>query len=150
MELCSCAFGIVDEHFSCLGSSGTFANTVVFRAAITVQGPASIANANDVVSYINDWIQSSPPPLTIFQALLNVDPTCPVMLNSTDEPDCVRRSPNGGSTSSDISSTTITIGGAGIAGIIILLLLLIIVGLCIKLCCKRKGSYRYIHVLLQL
>ncbi|XP_065918563.1 hemicentin-1-like isoform X2 [Dysidea avara] len=141
MELCSCAFGIVDEHFSCLGSSGTFANTVVFRAAITVQGPASIANANDVVSYINDWIQSSPPPLTIFQALLNVDPTCPVMLNSTDEPDCVRRSPNGGSTSSDISSTTITIGGAGIAGIIILLLLLIIVGLCIKLCCKRKGSY---------
>jgi len=143
MELCSCTFGIVDETFSCLGSKGMFENTVVFKAAIVVQGPASITNGNEVVTYINDWIRSSPPPLTVFQALLNVDPTCPVMLNSTDEPDCAGSTTSTDSTSSGISSTAIIISGAGIAGIIFLLLI-IIVALCVKMYCKQKGSYRYL------
>ena len=77
---CSCVFEVDSENFSCRGAQGNFVNTVVFRARITVQGPASIFAA-DVVSDVKNWTLSSPS-LSVATVALAIDPNCPVKLDS--------------------------------------------------------------------
>ena len=156
MQECSCNFGIDRESFSCGGSQGSLTNTVVFRARVTVQNLASVTRADYVVNSINDWVMISPR-IAVQGATLDVDNTCPVMLSSFNEADCIPTtnqltpSPSttsSGSTSSGFSTTTIIIAGAAMAVLIVLLLVIIIVILCVVLCCRRKGSYRYNYVLI--
>ena len=154
MQECSCDFGIDRESFSCGGSQGSLTNTVVFRARVTVQNLASVTRADYVVNSINDWVMISPR-IAVQGATLDVDNTCPVMLSSFNEADCIPTtnqltpSPStNGSTSSGFSTTTIIIAGATMAVLIVLLLVIIIVILCVVLCCRRKGSYRYNYVLI--
>ena len=88
---CSCKFtssNIIDDAFSCRGSQGEFKNTVVYRAMITLQVPASITDADGIVDVINDWIESKPS-VTVNGLALAVDPNCPAMLDSFDSSDCV-------------------------------------------------------------
>ena len=61
---CSCEFttsNIISDTFSCRGSQGEFEDTVVYRANITLQVPISITDADDIVTYINQWVQNEPP-----------------------------------------------------------------------------------------
>jgi len=158
MQECSCDFDIDSESFSCGGSQGSLTNTVVFRARVTVQNLATIINAGYVVNSINDWVMISPR-IAVQGATLDVDNTCPVMLASFNEADCITTtsqltpslsiapSPStssSDSTTSDFSTTTIIIAGAGMAGLIVLLLVIIIGILCVVLYYRRKGSYRLI------
>ena len=134
---CSCVFEVDSETFSCRGAQGNFENTVVFRARITVQGPAALVAADDVVSDINDWVETSPS-ITVGLATLDIDSSCPAMLASTDSNDCevITQPP-----SSNGSSSIGIIVGAVVAVVVVILIIVIIVVILLA-CVRRKGSYR--------
>jgi len=78
---CSCQFNssnIIDDIFSC---QGQFKNIVVHQAMTTLQVPASITNADDIVNIISKWVQSNPS-VTVNEVILDIDPECPAMLDS--------------------------------------------------------------------
>ena len=144
---CSCIFEIVSDSFSCRGAQENFENTVVFRARVSAQGPASVITADDVVNDISNWVESSAS-ITIASVTLDVDLNCPAMLDSFNSPDCVivteqpTPSPSSPTSSSSSNSSSISIiAGAAIAVVIIVILLVIIVVL-IVMYRKRKASYR--------
>ena len=141
---CSCVFEVDSETFSCRGAQGNFENTVVFRARITVQGPAALVAADDVVSDINDWVETSPS-ITVGLNTLKIDSSCPAMLASTDSDDCeavtVSPSPSSPPSSSDSSSSIGIIVGAVVAVVVVILIIVVIVVI-LLVCVRRKGSYR--------
>ncbi|XP_065904076.1 cell adhesion molecule DSCAM-like [Dysidea avara] len=143
---CSCIFEIVSDSFSCRGAQENFDNTVVFRARVSAQGPASVITADDVVNDISNWVESSPS-ITIASVTLDVDLNCPAMLDSFNSPDCVivteQPTPSTSSPTSSSSNNSSPIGiiaGAAIAVVVIVILLVIIVVL-IVMYRKRKASY---------
>ena len=131
---CSCVFEVDSETFSCRGAQGNFENTVVFRARITVQGHASIFAAADVVNDIANWVQSSPS-IPVAAVTLEIDPNCPVMLDSFNSADCViiTEQPTPSPTNSSNSPAGIiagTVAAALIAICIAIVAVILIVGYC--------------------
>ena len=135
---CSC-INIGGATFSCRGAQGNFENTVVFRAMVTVQASSALISADVVVTDIDDWVKSSPS-ITVGLATLDIDPSCPAMLASTDSDDCevVTESPS--PSSSDSSSIGVIVGAVLAVVVVILIVVIIIVAVLVYL--RRKGSYR--------
>ena len=140
---CSCKFissNIIDGTFSCRGSQGQFENTVVYRAMISLDVPSTITDADDIVTDINQWVQTEPS-VKVNGVTLALDPECPTVLDSFDSNDCVTETPVSQTKSSSSSPSLITIIGTA-AGVIIIILLLIIVIVIIIKCRRRKSTYR--------
>ena len=147
--LCSCNFNsdnIIDDTFSCRASQEQFRNTVVYRAMITLQVPAFITDADDIVILLSDWVESKPS-VRVNRITLELDPNCPTTLDSFDSNDCEVSSnetnPSSPSASSSSSSSSSSIGiiiGVVIAAVVILLLITAVVMIMYR---RRKLSYRY-------
>ena len=141
---CSCEFtpsNIIEETFSCLGSQGQFSNTVVYRAMITLQVPASITDADDIVANINLWVQTEPL-VRVNGITLALDPGCPAVLDSFDSDDCVAESPSEANPSSSSSLSIAIIIGVTVP-VFIIILLLIIPAVAIVVYRRHKATYRY-------
>ena len=142
---CSCKFttsNIVDDTFSCRGSKGQFRNTVVYRGMIALQVPRSITDADDIVTYIYQWVQTKPS-VRINGITLALDPSCPTVLDSFDSNDCVTDESSDQTSSSSSSSSlplNVIIGAAVLIAIIILLVIIVII--VIVKYRKRKSTYR--------
>ena len=107
---CSCEFtssNIIDDTFSCRGSQGEFRNTVVYRAIITLQVPASVTDADNIVAVLSEWVESEPS-VRVNRVTLGIDSNCPTMLESFNSNDC--EIPSDPSSSS--SSVGIIVGAA--------------------------------------
>ena len=146
---CSCQLttsNIISDTFSCRGSQGEFEDTVVYRANITLQVPISITNANDIVTFINQWVQDQPS-VAVKGVALALDADCPTMLDSFDSDDCViaEEPSNQTNPSSSLSSSSspspfgIIIGAAAAAVVVIVLIVAIII---IAVYRRRKSTYR--------
>ena len=142
---CSCKFttsNIIDDTFSCRGSKGQFRNTVVYRGMIALQVPRSITDADDIVTYIYQWVQTKPS-VRINGITLALDPSCPTVLDSFDSNDCVtKESPDQISSSSSSPLPLSVIIGAAVLIAIIILLVIIVIIVIVKYR-KRKSTYRY-------
>ena len=145
---CSCQFttsNIIDDTFSCRGSQGEFENTVVYRANITLQVPISITDANDIVTFINQWVQNEPP-VAVMGITLALDADCPTMLDSFASDDCVivegpsnQTNPSSSSSSSSSSPFGIIIGASAAAVVVIVLIIVIIIIVVYR---RHKSNYR--------
>ena len=144
--LCSCEFtsnNIIGDAFSCQGSQGELSNTVVYRAMISLQVPASITDADSVVTNINQWVQTKPR-VRVDGITLDIDPNCPTTLDSFNSDDCVIEVPSNQTnpTSTSSSSSFLPLGiviGAAVAAVVILLIIIVII---IVVYCRRKSTYR--------
>ena len=145
---CSCEFtssNIIDDNFSCRGSQGEFRNTVVYRAIITLQVPASITDADNIVAVLSEWVESEPS-VVVNRVTLGIDSNCPTMLESFNSNDC--EIPSDGTNSSSSSSSVGIIVGAAVAAVVVMLLLITAVVIIIMYR-RHKSSYRYVkHVAL--
>ena len=149
---CSCQFttsNIISDTFSCRGSQGKFEDTVVYRGNITLQVPISIKDADDIVTYINQWVQNEPS-VAVKGITLALDADCPTMLDSFDSDDCIivegpsnQTSPSSSSSSS--SSPFGIIVGAAVATVVVIVLIIVII--IIVVCRRRKSTYRYCKVM---
>ena len=149
MRQCSCDFNtgnIIDESFSCRGSQGQFIDTVVYRAMISLQVPASTNDADNIVILLGEWVESEPS-VRVNRVTLNIDSNCPTMLESFDSDDCevsaegTKSSSPPSSSSSSSSPTGIIIGGAIAAAVVVLLLITAVV--IVIMYRRHKSSYRY-------
>ena len=136
---------IISDTFSCRGSQGEFEDTVVYRANITLQVPTSITDADDIVTFINQWVQNEPS-VAVMGITLALDADCPTMLDSFDSDDCViieepsnQTNPSSSSSSSSSSPFGIIIGASAAAVVVIVLIIVIII---IVLYRRRKSTYR--------
>ena len=142
--LCSCELtsnNIIDNAFSCQGSQGEFGDTVVYRAMITLHVPASITDAGNIVTNINEWVQTKPR-VRVDGVILDVDPDCPTMLDSFNSDDCVIEGPSNQAnpTSSSSSPVATIIGAAAAAVVVIVLIVIVIIAVVYH---RRKSTYRY-------
>ena len=149
LMLCSCELtfnSIIDDAFSCQGSQGQFRNTVVYRAMVTLQVPASITDADNIVTNINQWVQTEPR-VRVDGVILDVDPDCPTMLDSFNSDDCVIEVPSNQVNPVSLSSPVgIITGGAAAALVVVILIIIVII---IVVYCKYKSIYRYYICTLQ-
>ena len=146
---CSCEFtisNIISDTFSCRGSQGEFEDTVVYRANITLQVPISITDANDIVTFINQWVQNEPP-VAVMGITLALDADCPTMLDSFASDDCViveessnQTNPSSSSSSSSSSPFGIIIGASAAAAVVVIVLIIVII--IILLYRRHKSTYR--------
>ena len=140
---CSCEFtssNIIDDTFSCRGSQGEFRNTVVYRAMITLEVPASITDADNIVAVLSEWVESEPP-VVVNRVTLDIDSNCPTMLESLKSNDC--EIPSDGTNSSSSSLSVGIIVGAAVAAIVVVLLLITAVIIMYR---RHKSSYRYKYI----
>ena len=138
---CSCEFtssNIIDDTFSCRGSQGEFRNTVVYRAMITLQVPASITDADNIVVVLSEWVESAPS-VRVNRVTLDIDSNCPTMLASFDSNDCEAPSDRNNPSSSSVG----IIVGAAVAAVVVILLLLITAVVIIIMYRRHKSSNRY-------
>ena len=112
-------------------------NTVVYRAMISLQVPASIIDADDIVMQLSNWVEDEPS-VSVNSLTLKIDSNCPAMLESFNSDDCEGAS---SSSSSSPSSAGIIIGAAVAATAVVLLLITVVVMIIIYY--RRKSSYRY-------
>ena len=145
--LCSCEFSsnnIIDDAFSCKGSQGELSNTVVYRAMISLQVPASIIDADSIVTNINQWVQTEPR-VRVDGITRDVDPDCPTILDSFNSDDCVIEVPSNQTnpTSTSSSSSSLPLGiviGAAVAAVVVIVLIIIVI--IIVVYCRHKSTYR--------
>ena len=143
MMCCSCEFtssNIIEDTFSCRGSQGEFRNTVVYRAMITLQVPASITDADNIVAVLSEWVESEPP-VVVNRVTLDIDSNCPTMLESLKSNDC--EIPSDVTNPSSSSSSVGIIVGAAVAAIVVILLLITAVVIIIMYCRHKSSCYRY-------
>ena len=141
---CSCEFtssNIIDDTFSCRGSQGEFRNTVVYRAMITLQVPASVTDANNIVVVLSEWVESGPS-VMVNRVTLDLDSNCPTMLESFNSNDCEIPSDETNPSPSSSSSSVGIIVGAAVAAVVVILLLITAVVIIIMYR-RHKSSYRY-------
>ena len=145
---CSCQFttsNIISDTFSCRGSQREFEDTVVYRANITLQVPISITDADDIVTFINQWVQDQPS-VAVKGVALVLDADCPTMLDSFDSDDCKPSDQTSPSSSSSSSSSPFgIIVGAAVAAVVVNVLIIVII--IIVVCRRRKSTYRYCKVM---
>ena len=132
---------VIDDAFSCQGSQGEFEDTVVYRAMITLQVPASITDADSIVTNINQWVQTKPR-VRVDGVILDVDPDCPTMLDSFNSDDCVIEGPSNQANPMSSSSlpVAIIIGAAAAVVVIVLIVIIIIV----VVYHRHKSTYKYV------
>ena len=139
---CSCEFtssNIIDDTFSCRGSQGEFRNTVVYRAMITLQVPASITDADNIVIVLSEWVESEPS-VRVNRVTLDIDSGCQTMLESFNSNDCEILSD--GTNPSSSSSSSLSVGiivGAAVAAVLLLITAVVI----IIMYCRNKSNCRY-------
>ena len=139
---CSCEFtssNIIGDTFSCRGSQGEFRNTVVYRAMITLQVAASVTDADNIVTVLNEWVESEPS-VRVNRVTLDIDSNCPTMLDSFGSNDC--EAPADGTNQTSSPSIGIIVGAA-VAAVVVMLLLITAVVI-ITMYRRHKSSYRYV------
>ena len=148
---CSCQFttsSIISDTFSCRGSQGEFEDTVVYRASITLKVSTLITNADDIVTFINQWVQDEPS-VAVKGITLALDADCPTMLDSFDSDDCViveepsNQTNPSPSLSSSSSSSSSSIGIIiGVAASVVMIVLIIVIIIIIVVYRRRNSTYR--------
>ena len=102
--------------------------------------PPPVTDADDIVIEISNWVQTKPS-VIVNGVTLDLDPSCPVILDSFASPDCVTDTPPPDQANQSSSSVGIIIGA--VTAVVVITLLLIIVVLIIVKFRKHKETYRY-------
>ena len=105
--------------------------------------PASITDADSIVTNINQWVQTKPR-VRVDEVILDVDPDCPTMLDSFNSDDCVTEGPSNQANPISSSSPVVIIVGiaAAVAAVVVIVLIIVIVILVYYN--RHKSTYRYI------
>ena len=110
-----------------------------------MQVPISITDADDIVTFINQWVQDEPS-VAVKGITLALDADCPTMLASFDSDDCKPSNQTSPSSSSSSSSSPFSIIiGAAVAAVVVNVLIIVII--IIVVCHRRKSTYRYCKVM---
>ena len=145
---CSCSLAVQQSLFSCLGTEDS--QTVVFLARLSYTALPGV----DLPSLLTAWVGSTPP-ITVASTQLQVDTTCPVVIDSLEPDGCNVNPPidpptdptTNSSTDPLNNSTSDAIVIAVAVGVVVLLLMIVILAIAIAtavmVCCRKRSKYRY-------
>ena len=149
-QRCSCSLSVQRHFFSCLGT--TDSETVVFLAELSYIAHPAV----DVPFLLTSWVTSTPH-IVVTSTQLQVDTTCPVVINSLEPKNCPVASvtpPTGPSTDSSVypptnPPTDVTVVAAAVCIVVILVVVAIIIAIVMAVAfLNRKWSkYRYVPLL---
>jgi len=135
---CSCNFteaNIPNFEFSCRSVE----NTVVFRAEIiyTAFG-VDPYTADGLVALVSTWAQSGTTSISVDSTRLDVDPSCPIQLQSFEAGDCESETVTGEPAASGVNVAAL--GGA--IGTVIVLLILVTAVLVVVTLLQRTRKWK--------
>ena len=145
---CSCSLAVQQSLFSCLGTEDS--QTVVFLARLSYTALPGV----DLPSLLTTWVGSTPP-ITVASTQLQVDNTCPMVIDSLEPDGCNVNPPTDPPTNSSTdplnNSASDAIVIAVAVGVVVLLLMIVILAIAIAtavmVCCRKCSKYRYaLHV----
>ena len=153
-QLCQCGFtaGHIDSTASGFQCSSFQSSLVLFRSKL--YGTAS-RTASEVIADINQWI-SSDVSIVVLGLILEIDPTCPVLISTFSDPECqLATSPPSGTsvtTSTEVPSGTSTttsteaiIAGV-VVGIVIIAIAVVVVVIAVIIIRRRRSSWKLRHM----
>ena len=151
---CSCSLSVQQSLFSCLGTEDS--QTVVFLARLSYTALPGV----DLPSLLTAWVGSTPP-ITVASTQLQVDTTCPVVIDSLEPDGCnvnppidaptdlttdpPTDPPTNSSTDPLNNSTSDAIVIAVAVGVVVLLIVILAIAIAtaVMVCCRKRSKYRY-------
>ena len=115
-------------------------NSVVYRATITLQN--SKTAADDVVNEIYQWVQSEPS-IVVNGITLDIDPSCPTLLESLDADDCFINDTVSNQQEETTSSMSAVVIIGMILGLLVALFIFLVIVVSILYYCHKTQPKRY-------
>ena len=148
--LCNCSLSMQRRFFSCLNTMDS--QTVAFLAELSYTAYPSV----DMPFLLTSWVASTPH-IIVASTQLQVDSTCPVVINSLEPKLCPIASatpPAGPSThtstdaSTDLSTGTevAIVAGAVCASVLILVIITVAIVIAVVVFCRKQSKCRYIYM----
>jgi len=137
-QLCQCGFtaGHIDSTASGFQCSSNQNHQVVFRSKL--YGTATI-NASEIITHINWWI-SGDVSIVVLGLILEIDPTCPVLISSFSDPECqLATSPPSGTSA---TTPTEAIAAGVVVGIVIIAIAVVVVVIVVIIRRRRSASWK--------
>ena len=132
---CTCLFstaGIIEPSFSCRLSK----TSLVYRAKIAI--PDSIAIASEIINDIMAWVLSHPS-ITVNKIILDIDPNCPVMLDSVDSDDC---KPSSTSSMNGAALSAGELTGVSVTAVVIIIAVVVFTIILVIVGCNHRQKSR--------
>ena len=127
---CSCSLSVQQSLFSCLGTEDS--QTVVFLARLSYAALPGV----DLPSLLTAWVGSTPP-ITVASTQLQMDTTCPVVIDSLEPKSCTITAPP-----PDVSVIAAASGGS-VAVLLVVLIIAVAMVIVGSVYFKRSRS-RYV------
>ena len=126
--LCNCSLSVQRRFFSCLGT--TDSQTVVFLAELSYTVHPSV----DMPSFLTSWVTSTPH-IIVASAQLQVDSTCPMVIDSMEPESCAV---------AQLTDMPFGIIATVVACVIALLVVAITVAIVVAVvvCCRKQSKRR--------
>ena len=133
-QQCSCSLSVQQSLFSCLGT--TDSQTVVFLAELSYTALPRV----DMPSLLASWVASTPH-IAVASTQLQVDTTCPVVVDSLQPESCPVAStapPTSLPTDVTVIAVAVCVSVLVVATVIVAIVIAVIV------CCRKQSKYRYV------
>ena len=155
-QQCGCSLFVQQSLFSCFGT--TDSQTVVFLAELFYTALPGV----DMPSLLTSWVTSTPY-LAVASTQLQVDTTCPVVIDSLQPEQCSAASvapstvppadPSSNPATDSPTDTTVIVIVVAVAAVVLLVMVAAIVAIVIAVIifCSKQSKYspRYVPVLYQ-
>ena len=143
---CSCSLAVQQSLFSCLGTEDS--QTVVFLARLSYTALPGV----DLPSFLTTWVGSTPP-ITVASTQLQVDTTCPVVIDSLEPGGCNVNSPTDAPTDPPTDtpanpSPDVSVIAAAAGGSVAVLLVVLIIAVAVVMVGSvyyKRGRRRYVY-----
>ena len=153
-QQCGCSLSVQQSFFSCFGT--TDSQTVVFLAELSYTALPGV----DMSSLLTSWVTSTPH-ITVASTQLQVDPTCPVVIDSLEPEPCSAASvapstvppadPSSNPATDSPTDATIVIVVAVAVVVLVMVTAIVAIVIAVIIFCSKQSKFspRYVPVLLQ-
>ena len=128
-ETCNCYLSVHRRVFSCPDMADS--ETVVFLAELNYTSLPEV----DVPSLLTSWVASGPA-ITVISVQLQVDVTCPVVIDSLKAESCPELPTD--------PPTDVIVIAASIGGAVLVVVVIIIAVTMAAVLCRKQSKYRYV------
>ena len=137
---CSCSFALQQHFFSCLGSEDS--ETVVYIAELSY---TVIPGVVDVPSLLTSWVDSGPA-IIVNSIQLQVDTTCPVVIDSLKPESCILAPPTPPTDTPTDLPADVTVIAVVTCVILLLVVVTIVAAVVVAVAVFRRKQSKYKYV----
>ena len=131
---CSCSLSVQRRAFSCLKTEDS--QTVVFLAELSYTALPGV----DLSSFLMAWVNSAPP-IIVASTQLQVDSTCPVVIDFLEPQGCLVTPTTDPSTAAPFTDVTVIAVAVGIA-VLVMVIITVAIVMAVIIFCRKHLNYR--------